>query len=122
MPKDRTTAAARIAIPVYVRRNVAAYVAGRPGLSFTQAVVDGLGIETDPEDRPRQGRPPRVDLSGYQDHDTIGVTFMLPAYVRHRIACYDLDHRMTLKQVILRGFAALGIAVAPADLPGPDYS
>lgn len=123
--KDRTTAAARIAIPIYVRRNVADYVAENPGLSFTGVVVAGLirlGIEIDAEDRPARSGTPRVDLSRYADDATIGVTFMLPDYVRHRIAHYELTHRLTLKQVVLRGFCELGIAINPADLVGPNYS
>jgi hypothetical protein len=119
---DKTPIRSNLSVPAYVRSNVNAYIADHPGTTFGTVVLRGfasLGIAIDPEDmkaeRPR--RNARTQPPDLKPEDDITTTLVLPHYVRARAEAYLLNHGdMRLRNLVMAGFASLGIEIRPEDL------
>lgn len=121
---DRRPTASNIALPLYVREGVSAYMIAHEGSTFRTVVMQGLralGIAIDDEDiiPERAMRTPRKRDVGPDDTPATlkPTSIRLPRYVRVRAEEYLLDHpEMRFRHLVMAGFRKLGIEVHKADL------
>ena len=121
---DRRPTASNIALPLYVREGVNAYMIAHEGSTFRTVVMQGLraiGIAIDDEDMipERAMRTPRKRDVGPDDTPATlkPTSIRLPRYVRVRAEEYLLDHpEMRFRHLVMAGFRKLGIKVHKTDL------
>ena len=121
---DRRPTASNIALPLYVREGVNAYMIAHEGSTFRTVVMEGLralGIAIDDEDMipERAMRTPRKRDVGPDDTPATlkPTSIRLPRYVRVRAEEYLLVHpEMRFRHLVMAGFRKLGIKVHKADL------
>lgn len=121
---DRRQIASNVALPLYVREGVNAYMIAHEGSTFRTVVMQGLraiGIAIDDEDMipERAMRTPRKRDVGPDDSPATlkPTSIRLPRYVRVRAEEYLLHHpQMRFRHLVMAGFEKLGITVDKADL------
>ena len=121
---DRRPTASNIALPLYVREGVNAYMIAHEGSTFRTVVMQGLraiGIAIDDEDMipERAMRTPRKRDVGPDDSPATlkPTSIRLPRYVRVRAEEYLLDNpQMRFRHLVMAGFKELGITVNKDDL------
>lgn len=121
---DRRLIASNIALPIYVREAVEAYMIAHEGSTFRTVVMEGLralGIAIDDQDMipERAMRTPRKrDVQPEDTPTTLKQTSIrVPHYVRVRAEQYLLDQpQMRFRHLVMAGFKKLGMPVNEADL------
>lgn len=121
---DRRPVSCNIAVPVYVRENLQAYMLAHEDSTFRTVVMQGLrslGIAIDDEDMIPERAMRRSRKRDVQPDDTPGTlkptSIRLPYYVRARAEEYLLDHpQMRFRHLAMAALKELGIEVNDEDL------
>jgi len=121
---DRRPVSCNIAVPIYVREGVEAYMLAYEDSTFRTVVMQGLralGIAIDDEDMipERAMRKPRKrDVKPDDTSETLKPTSIrLPHYVRARAEEYLLGHpQMRFRHLVMAALKELGIEVNDDDL------
>jgi len=121
---DRRPVSCNVAVPVYVRDGLQAYMLTHEDSTFRTVVMQGLralGIAIDDEDMipERAMRKPRKrDVQPDDAPETLKPTSIrLPYYVRARAEEYLLDHpQMRFRHLVMAALKELGIEVNDNDL------
>jgi len=121
---DRRPVSCNVAVPVYVREGLEAYMLAHEASTFRTVVMQGLralGITIEDEDMiPERAmrRPRKRDVQPDDAPTTRKPTSVrLPYYVRAHAEEYLLDHpQMRFRHLVMAALKELGIEVSDVDL------